>query len=79
MQDPFWSIRCLLCDGFHARDYLPVHDHLKNAHSYTSNDIFHTSCRAVQSNRHYIYTLPDGRDCMEAQLTTEPEPVYGAQ
>ena len=74
-----WKLKCLICAELGELNLLPkeradvhiclvsIQNHVMKVHGYGLNDLF-AQTRSSLGNNHYIYTMPDGKDWLEAEL-----------
>ena len=74
-----WCLKCLMCEkladlGLLDPEQADVHtclvaiqNHVMKVHGYGLEDLFKQT-RSNLGNNHYIYTMPDGVDWLEAEL-----------
>ena len=58
-----WLERCLLC-GRLATDLVVIQEHVMDDHGYSQGDLRRATKREIE--RGFVWTMPDGRDWMEA-------------
>jgi hypothetical protein len=60
-----WTLKCLLC-SFSSHNLVEIQEHAMEEHGYTQQD--HRQARRRELNfDHYTWTMPDGREWMEAK------------
>jgi hypothetical protein len=67
-----WTMKCLLCPPDEARaawrDLVAIQEHVMRDHGYTRMDLRWNTRRPASPNKdHYIWTMPDGSDWLEAK------------
>jgi hypothetical protein len=58
-----WRKRCLIC-GKRFEDLVEIQEHVVFEHDYRFGDLRNVTRREIENG--FIYTMPDGRDWMEA-------------
>ena len=64
-----WMMRCLLCPRGKAKttdDLVGLQDHAMRDHGAKRGDLRNATRRKGGPADHYVWTMPDGRDWMEA-------------
>jgi hypothetical protein len=62
-----WDLKCLQC-GYHDANLVHMQEHAMKQHGYKQEDHRKAQRREMGFDR-YIWTMPDGKDWMEAVFT----------